>query len=161
MKSLIVRGVTGIVFVAVLIAAMLYGSISFGILFAIVSGLAVNEFCNLIHQYKKTTFSTLLAIMGGIYLFFIPEFSKSILFNSFISCLIIFTTHKLQSLSPEQSYIYLLKTYLHRYIIIIFFTTSNTPDPCARTKISCITVSNTPHCVIASLYCPSILHLAS
>lgn len=71
MKSLIVRGVTGIVFVAVLIAAMLYGSISFGILFAIVSGLAVNEFCNLIHQYKKTTFSTLLAIMGGIYLFFI------------------------------------------------------------------------------------------
>lgn len=71
MKSLIVRGVTGIVFVGVLIAAMLYGNISFGILFAIVSGLAVNEFCNLIHQYRKTTFSTLLATMGGMYLFFI------------------------------------------------------------------------------------------
>ncbi|MBO7281542.1 MAG: phosphatidate cytidylyltransferase [Bacteroidaceae bacterium] len=71
MKSLIVRGVTGIVFVGVLIAAMLYSNISFGILFAIISGLAVNEFCNLVRQYKKTTFSTLLAIMGGMYLFFI------------------------------------------------------------------------------------------
>lgn len=71
MKSLIIRGVTGIAFVGVLIAAMLYGSISFGILFAVVSGLAVNEFCNLVHQYKKTNFSTLLAIMGGMYLFFI------------------------------------------------------------------------------------------
>ena len=71
MKSLIVRGVTGIVFVGVLIAAMLYSKISFGILFAIISGLAVNEFCNLVRQYKKTTFSTLLAIMGGMYLFFI------------------------------------------------------------------------------------------
>jgi phosphatidate cytidylyltransferase len=71
MKSFIVRALTGIVFVGTLLAAMLYNNISFSILFAIVTGLAVNEFCNIIHEYKKTTFSTLLSVLGGVYLFFI------------------------------------------------------------------------------------------
>lgn len=71
MKSLIVRGATGIVFVGALLFAILQSSLSFGILFACVTGLAVNEFCNIIHSYKKTTFSTLLAVLGGVYLFFV------------------------------------------------------------------------------------------
>lgn len=71
MKSFIIRGITGILFAGTLLAAILYNSVSFGILFAIITGLAVNEFCNLIHDYKKTTFSTLLAVAGGVYLFFI------------------------------------------------------------------------------------------
>ncbi len=70
MKKLIIRGVTGLVFVSLLISAILYNHISFGVLFAIVTGLAVNEFCNLVQEYKKTTFSTYLAVLGGVYLFF-------------------------------------------------------------------------------------------
>ncbi|MBR2638341.1 MAG: phosphatidate cytidylyltransferase [Bacteroidaceae bacterium] len=71
MKSFIIRTATGIVFVGTLLAAMLYSNITFGILFALIAGLAVNEFCNIIQEYKKTTFSTLLAVLGGIYLFFL------------------------------------------------------------------------------------------
>ena len=70
MKSFIIRAITGVLFAGTLLASILYGSVSFGILFAIITGLAVNEFCNLIHDHKKTTFSTLLAVSGGIYLFF-------------------------------------------------------------------------------------------
>lgn len=70
MKKLIIRGATGLIFVALLISAILYNYISFGVLFAIVTGLAVNEFCNLVKEHKKTTFSTYLAVLGGVYLFF-------------------------------------------------------------------------------------------
>lgn len=70
MKSLIIRGVSGVIFTALLIAAIIYGPIFFGIMFAIVTGLAVNEFCNIVELYKKTTFSTYLAVLGGVYLFF-------------------------------------------------------------------------------------------
>lgn len=71
MKSFLIRAITGVIFVAALLAAIIYGPIPFGILFAIVTGLAVNEFCNIIHEYKKTTFSTLIAVIGGVYLFLI------------------------------------------------------------------------------------------
>ncbi len=50
--------------------AILYGHTSFAALFTIITMLAVNELSNLIHEYKKTTFSTLLAVIGGGYLFF-------------------------------------------------------------------------------------------
>ncbi|MBR5893556.1 MAG: phosphatidate cytidylyltransferase [Bacteroidaceae bacterium] len=71
MKSFLIRTASGILFVAVLLGAMLYNYITFGVLFAIAAGLAVNEFCNIVHGYKKTTFSTLLAVFGGVYLFFV------------------------------------------------------------------------------------------
>ena len=69
MKKFFIRVATGAVFVAVLLSAILYNNISFGVLFAIVTCLAVNEFCNLVHEYKKTTFSTAIAVVGGMYLF--------------------------------------------------------------------------------------------
>ena len=69
MKKLLVRVATGAVFGIVLLASILYNNISFGALFALVTCLAVNEFCNLVHDYKKTTFSTPVAVVGGLYLF--------------------------------------------------------------------------------------------
>lgn len=69
MKKLLVRVATGAVFGVVLLACILYNNISFGALFALVTCLAVNEFCNLVHEYKKTTFSTPVAVVGGLYLF--------------------------------------------------------------------------------------------
>ncbi len=70
MKKFIIRGVTGLIFVTLLVSAILYSHISFGVLFAIITGLAVNEFCNLMHENKKTSFSCYLAVLGGTYLFF-------------------------------------------------------------------------------------------
>lgn len=49
--------------------AMIYSHISFAVMFAIITMLTVNELCNLVHEYKKTNFSTLLAVLGGGYLF--------------------------------------------------------------------------------------------
>ena len=69
MKKLLVRVATGAVFGIVLLASILYNNFSFGALFALVTCLAVNEFCNLVHEYKKTTFSTPIAVVGGLYLF--------------------------------------------------------------------------------------------
>lgn len=70
MNKFLTRVATGFVFVAVLLAAILYNNISFGVLFALITCLAVNEFCNLVHSYKKTSFSTAIAVVGGMYLFF-------------------------------------------------------------------------------------------
>lgn len=70
MNKFLVRILTGVTFGIVLLGAILYGEISFGLLFTLVTMLAVNEFSNLIHKYKKTTFSTLLAVLAGDYLFF-------------------------------------------------------------------------------------------
>lgn len=70
MNKLLVRTLTGAAFGIVLLGAILYGHTSFGALFTIVTMLAVNEFSNLIHEHKKTTFSTLIAVLGGGYLFF-------------------------------------------------------------------------------------------
>lgn len=70
MNKILVRVLTGAVFGIVLLGAILYGHTSFAALFTIVTMLAVNEFSNLIHEYKKTSFSTLLAVIGGGYLFF-------------------------------------------------------------------------------------------
>lgn len=69
MKNFLVRTVTGVLFGVALIGSIIYGSISFGILFALVTMLSVNEFCTLIAEYKKTNFSKWLAIIAGGYLF--------------------------------------------------------------------------------------------
>lgn len=69
MNKLLVRILTGAVFGVTLLGAILYGHTSFAALFTLVTMLAVNEFSNLVHEYKKTTFSTLLAVLGGAYLF--------------------------------------------------------------------------------------------
>lgn len=69
MKKLIVRTLTGALFVAALIASILYGKSSFGAMFMIVTLLAVHEFCSIVKEYKKTTFPTWLATISGGYLF--------------------------------------------------------------------------------------------
>lgn len=69
MNKLLVRVLTGALFGVVLLGAILYGHTSFGALFTIVAMLSVNELSNLIHEYKKTSFSTLHAVLGGGYLF--------------------------------------------------------------------------------------------
>lgn len=69
MKKLIVRALTGAAFVAVLLGSMLYSKASFGAIFTVITLLSVNEFCTLTKEYKGTTFSKGLAILGGCCLF--------------------------------------------------------------------------------------------
>ena len=69
MKNFLIRTATGALFVAALLGGILCGKFSFGILFFLITVLSVNEFCGLVKQYKQITFSTLLAVCGGAYLF--------------------------------------------------------------------------------------------
>lgn len=69
MKKFLIRTATGAAFVAVLIGSILYSKVSFGILFILITGMAVAEFSSIIKEYKKTTFSTALAVLGGVFLF--------------------------------------------------------------------------------------------
>lgn len=69
MKKLLVRIATGAGFAITLLASILYGKISFGVLFLLITLLSVNEFCNIVKKYKGTTFSPWLAVLGGGYLF--------------------------------------------------------------------------------------------
>ena len=66
MNTMLVRILTGAAFGIILLGAILYGHTSFAALFTLVSMLAVNEMSNLIHEYKKTTFSTLIAVIGDL-----------------------------------------------------------------------------------------------
>lgn len=70
MKSnFIQRAITGTIFVAVLIGCILGGPLSFGILFALISALAVNEFCNLVNSVEEVQVNKRICILGGIFLF--------------------------------------------------------------------------------------------
>lgn len=70
MKSnFIQRAITGVIFVAVLIGCILGGPLSFGILFALISALSINEFCNLVNHEEGVQVNKPICILGGIFLF--------------------------------------------------------------------------------------------
>lgn len=69
MKKFLIRTATGAIFVAILISSIIYGKDSFKYLFALITAFSVNEFCDLISEYKKTTFKKWLAVIGGFFLF--------------------------------------------------------------------------------------------
>lgn len=56
-------------FVAVLIGCIVGGAVSFGILFAIISALAINEFCNLVNHVEGIQVNKRICILSGIFLF--------------------------------------------------------------------------------------------
>ena len=63
------RAITGIIFVAVLIGCIVGGAVSFGILFAIISALAINEFCNLVNHVEGIQVNKRICILSGIFSF--------------------------------------------------------------------------------------------
>lgn len=69
MKNFILRAVTGILFVAVLIGAILYGPITFMILFTLISALTVYEFSGLIEKSGTAQTNKIITTLGGAYLF--------------------------------------------------------------------------------------------
>lgn len=69
-NNLIQRTVTGVLFIAVLLFCMLFSTITFSVLFALISALAVHEFSKLVNNGKDIHTNTLINVMGGVYLFF-------------------------------------------------------------------------------------------
>lgn len=69
MKNLIKRALTGIIFVAVLLSAICFHSISFLVLFGLITGFTLWEFYGLIKQYENANIKRLVSSIAGTYLF--------------------------------------------------------------------------------------------
>lgn len=69
MKNLIVRALTGIIFVVVLVSAICMGPISFLILFTLITALTVWEFGSLLQNYQMAQIQRTINVVGGILLF--------------------------------------------------------------------------------------------
>ena len=69
MKNFFTRAITGVLFVVVLVGSILYSPISFGILFALIAALSVNEFCHLMNQSGTATLNRSITSLGGAFFF--------------------------------------------------------------------------------------------
>lgn len=69
MKNLIIRTLTGIVFVGVLTSAICIHPISFLVLFCVITGLTLWEFGGLVKHYENANLQRALNVVGGVYLF--------------------------------------------------------------------------------------------
>ena len=69
MKNFIVRTITGVVFVASVVASFLRPE-AMVLLFSIVTGLTVWEFTGLVNQRKDVTVNRFISTVAGVYLFF-------------------------------------------------------------------------------------------
>ena len=70
MKNFIQRAITGIIFVAVLIGCIIGSPLSFGFLFAVISGMATFEFCTLVNYQKEVTINRNICTLSSVFLFF-------------------------------------------------------------------------------------------
>lgn len=69
-NNLLIRTLTGIVFVLVLVGCVLYGPQTFVTLFAVVSAMTIWEFCTILNRYADTCINRFVTTIAGVYLFF-------------------------------------------------------------------------------------------
>jgi len=69
MKNFAIRLITGVLFVAILVGAILYNPLSFGFLFALIAALTTFEFGVLINNTGEVYISKILSSLGSAYLF--------------------------------------------------------------------------------------------
>lgn len=69
MKNLIIRTLTGIVFVGLLVGSILNGPLTFCLLFALLTLLSVREYCSLVNRRNDIQVNTFICTVAGLYLF--------------------------------------------------------------------------------------------
>ena len=70
MNNLVLRALTGTVFVAVLVGGILYSPLTFVALFALVTGLTVWEFSGIVNRHAGASVNRLINTAAAVYLFF-------------------------------------------------------------------------------------------
>lgn len=70
MKNLILRTVTGAVFVAILVGSIVYNPFTFGALFAVVSALSTLEFCNIVNKREGVQTNSFICVVSSLFLYF-------------------------------------------------------------------------------------------
>ncbi len=69
MKNLILRTVTGVLFVALIVGGISCSPVTFALLFALVTGLTLWEFSTVVNRYAGAEVNRLINTVGGVYLF--------------------------------------------------------------------------------------------
>ena len=69
MKNLILRTVTGVLFVALIVGGIACSPVTFALLFALVTGLTLWEFSTVVNRYAGAEVNRLINTVGGVYLF--------------------------------------------------------------------------------------------
>ena len=69
MNNLVIRSLTGIIFVAVLVGGILYSPITFTVLFAIITGLTTWEFSTNVNNHAGASVNKLINTIAAVYLF--------------------------------------------------------------------------------------------
>ena len=106
LKNLIIRALTGILFVAVLVGAICYRPVSFLIVFGLITWLTLWEFYGLIKHYEKATLKRAISSFGGVYLFvatfmYANQISDGIVFLPYILFLMYTLVAELYSKAPN------------------------------------------------------------
>ena len=70
MNNLVLRALTGVVFVAVLVGGILFSPLTFVALFALVTGLTVWEFSGIVNRHAGASVNRLINTAAAVYLFF-------------------------------------------------------------------------------------------
>ena len=89
MKNLIIRTITGVIFVAAIVASFLRPE-AMVLLFSIVTGMTVWEFCGLVNQRDNVTVNRFICTVAAVYFFFSMtyhyKFRYSHIKSIFITC---------------------------------------------------------------------------
>ena len=106
LKNLIIRALTGILFVAVLVGAICYRPVSFLIVFGLITWLTLWEFYGLMKHYEKATLKRAISSFGGVYLFvatfmYANQISDGIVFLPYILFLMYTLVAELYSKAPN------------------------------------------------------------
>ena len=68
-RNLIIRTLTGIVFLAVMIGGITYSPLTMGLLFVVITTLAVHEFCVIVNERPNVDVNPMICSVAGAYLF--------------------------------------------------------------------------------------------
>ena len=129
MNNLVLRAITGSLFVVVLVGAIVYSPISFTILFAIITGLTMWEFSTNVNEHADAAVNRLINATGGVYLFlaffyfcsgFGQGYSNALVFVPFIITLLFLPISELylKHKDPLKSWAYAFASQL--YVAIPF-----------------------------------------
>ncbi|MDE6634319.1 MAG: phosphatidate cytidylyltransferase [Bacteroidaceae bacterium] len=67
--NLIVRSLAGIVFLTIMVGGIVYGPLSMGLLFTLITALSVREFCHIVSERGDVSVNSFICSVSGAYLF--------------------------------------------------------------------------------------------
>ncbi|MBR5918465.1 MAG: phosphatidate cytidylyltransferase [Prevotella sp.] len=130
MKNLIVRAVTGILFVAVMVTGICFRGDAMILLFALITGLTLWEYTGLVNEHvKETSVNRFISTAAGVYLFlafagYCTDFVSSAAFIPYLLTVVYLFISELylQQKNPVQNWAY---TMLGQMYVALPFATIN------------------------------------